>query len=91
MKRNLKEYFKTKYTEDEIKNHYEIVKIRNKKNKERYEEIEKEYSQELKKAREYFKKVKPSLALDWFWCENNYWRLFIYFYDLEESILFYNS
>jgi hypothetical protein len=61
MRNNLKEYFKTKYTEEEIKNHYQIVKMKNEKNREKYKEIEEEYKLELERARKYFKKVKPSL------------------------------
>ena len=90
-KRNLKEYFKTKYTDEEIENHYKAVKYKNDLNKIKYKKIEEEHKEELEKAKQYFKKVKVSLKWDWFWCNNKYWRIFIYFYDLDNSIKIYNK
>jgi hypothetical protein len=60
-RQNLKEYFKTKYSDEEIQNHYKAVKYKNDKNKVKYKQIEEEHKEELEKAKKYFKKVKVSL------------------------------
>lgn len=86
-----RDYFtKMWYSEEEINNHYKIIKYKNDKNKIKYKEIEEEHKKELEIAKKYFKKVKVSLHWDWFFCNTQFWnRLFIYFYDLEQSIKFY--
>lgn len=89
-KRNLKEYFKKMwYSDTDIKKYYEYKKYINDKNKERYKKIEEEHKQEIELIKEYFLKVKVSLKWDWVWCNNDNWRIFIYFYDLKNAINFY--
>ena len=96
-KRNYKEIFKNKwYTEEEINNHYEYIKVRNDNNKVTYKKFESKYKVEIEKAKKFFKKVKVSLKWDWIWVETTcikydktYTRMFIYFTDLDNAIKMY--
>lgn len=90
-RRSLKEYFKEKwYNDEEINNHYKAVKYINDRNKEKCKQIKEEHKEEIEKVKKHFKKVKVSLKWDWVWCNINLEdRVFIYFYDIDDSIKFY--
>ena len=88
-----RDYFKKMWYSDEvIENHYKYKRYQNDKNKEIYKKIEEEHKEEIEKVKKYFKKVKVSLKWDWIWCNINLTdRVFIYFYDIDDSIKFYNQ
>ncbi len=86
-RRDYKKIFKERWhTEEEINNHYEYIKRKNDNNKERLTKIKEEYIEEIERAKKYFKKVNPSLIWDWLWVTNHFWRMFVYWEDLEDYI-----
>lgn len=90
--RKLEKIFLEKwYTKEEILNHYNYIKYKNNENKKRYKQIEEKYKIEITEAKKHFKNIKVSLKWDWIWCNNKYWRIFIYFNDLTSSINFYSK
>lgn len=91
-RRILRKCFKKKwYTEQEIEHHYNFIKFRNEQNKRRYKEIEDKNKEIIEKAKKYFKKVKVSLKWDWIWYNNDFCRMFLYFNEIENAILFFKE
>lgn len=74
------------YTKEQLDIHYENIRRINYKNKLRTEELKEKYKTEFEKAKKHFKKVKFSLVWDWLWLNNNWWRLFVSFNELDYYI-----
>ncbi len=86
-RRDYKKIFKEKwYSEEEIKIHYEYINYKNLVSRNKIKEIKIAYKEEFEKAKKYFTKVNPSTKWDWLWVTNHYWRMFIYWEDLDDYI-----
>jgi hypothetical protein len=88
MRKNEKYFLEKWYSKEEIDNHYKVIKINNDKNKEKRNNLEKEFSKELEKLKE-IKSIKinyVSLLWDGVYIKTKYLdSVFIDFYDINNN------
>ena len=88
--RNVREILISQWwTDENIKNHYEYIKMKNDKNKKTRKELQEKYKKEIEEVKKHFKNVSVSLVWDWVWANNQYWRIFIKFNNLDKRIEIY--